>query len=74
MAENLESKSDAIMSVLATLSPRTTKIEGVMAGLHNDGAPGIAQPRIHQSQTTAPEGAMLPSVRQDSMVQSQKEP
>ena len=49
MVENLESKLDAIMSALAMLSHRATEIEGVMARLHNDGAPGIAQPKIHQS-------------------------
>ena len=33
MAENLEIKLVAIMSVLAALSHRTAEIEGVMAGL-----------------------------------------
>ena len=55
MAENLEFKLDAIINTLATLSHKTTEIEEAMAGIHNDGVPGIAQPRIHQSQTTAPE-------------------
>jgi len=74
MAENLESKLDAIMSALATLSHRTTEIEGVMAGLHNETVSGIAQPRIHQSQVTTSEEAALPMVQQDRMVQQRKEP
>ena len=41
MAETLESKLDAIMSAIAALSHRQAEMEGVMAGLHNDGASGI---------------------------------
>ena len=48
MAENLKTKLDAIMSALVILSHRTAEIEGVMAGLHNDGAFVTAQPRDHQ--------------------------
>ena len=62
MAESSESKLDAIMNVLATLSQRTAEIEGVMARLHNDGAPGIAQSRIHQPQASATEEAALPLI------------
>jgi hypothetical protein len=62
MAEILESKLDAIMSALAALSHREVEMEGVMAGLHNDGAPGIAPSRIHQSQVTALEEAAIPFV------------
>ena len=69
MAENLESKLDAIINPPATLSYRTAKIEGIMVKLHNNGAPRIAQPRIHQSQTMAPKKAVLPPIRQDPMVQ-----
>ena len=47
MAKNLEFKLDAIMSALATLLQGTAEIERLMARLHNDGAPGIAQSRIH---------------------------
>ena len=47
MAESLESKLDAIMNALASLSHETAEIEGVMAGLHNDGAFGIAPSRIY---------------------------
>ena len=74
MAESLESKLDAIMNALATLSHRTAEIEGVMAGLHNDGALGIAQARVHQSQSFVPEEAAPPSVRQEPVVQQRKEP
>ena len=49
MAETLESKLDAIMSALAALLHRQAEMEGVMAGLHNDGAPGMTQSRLHQS-------------------------
>ena len=69
MAENLESKLDAIMSAFATLSLRTSEIEGVMAGLHNNEAFGIAQSRIYQSQTTAPKEVAMPLVRQDPTIQ-----
>ena len=62
MTENLESKLDAIMHALVTLSHRTAEIEGVMAVLHDDGAPEIAQSRIYQSQTTVQEEAILPVV------------
>ena len=74
MAESLESKLDAIMNALASLSHRTAEIEGVMAGLHSDGAPGIAPSRIYQPQSSAPEEAALPSVRQDPVVLQRKEP
>ena len=74
MAETLESKLDAIMSALAVLSHRQAEMEGVMAGLHNDGASGIAPSRIHQSQVTAPEEAAIPLVRQDPTIQQRKEP
>ena len=74
MAESLESKLDAIMNALATLSHRTAEIEGVMAGLHNDGALGIAQARVHQSPNFVPEEAAPPSVRQEPVVQQRKEP
>ena len=47
MAENLETKLDAIMSAIAVLSHRTAEIEGVMAGLHNDGAFVTAQSRVY---------------------------
>ena len=50
------------MDTLATLSHRTAEIEGVMAGLHNDGASVTAQSRVHQSQGYIPEEAALPSV------------
>jgi hypothetical protein len=70
----LETKLDAIMSALAVLSHRTAEIEGVMAGLHNDGAFVTAQPRDHQPQNFVPEEAALPSVRQEPMVQQRKEP
>jgi len=74
MAESLESKLDAIMNALASLSHRTAEIEGVMAGLHNDRASGIAPSKAYQPQTSAPEEAVLPSVRQDPVVLQQKEP
>jgi len=47
MVEILKSKFDAIINVLATLSHRTTEIEGIMARLQNDRASRIAQSRIH---------------------------
>ena len=68
MAKTPESKLDAIMSALATLSHRQAEMEGVMAGLHNDGASGIAPSRIHQSQATAAEEAAIPLVRQDPTI------
>ena len=74
MAETLESKLDAIMSALAALSHRQAEMEGVMAGLHNDGASRIAPSRIQQSQATAPEEAAIPLVRQDPTIQKRKEP
>ena len=74
MAEGLESRLDAIMNALATLSHRTAEIEGVMAGLHNDGASGVAQSKFHQPQVTALEEAAAPLIRQEPMTQQQKEP
>lgn len=74
MAENLESKLDAIMSALAALSHRQAEIEGAMARLHNDGASGITSSRIHQSQATTPEEATTPLVQQNPMIQQRKEP
>jgi hypothetical protein len=74
MAEGLESRLDAIMNALATLSHRTAEIEGVMAGLHNDGASGVAQSKFHQPQVTALEEAAAPLIRQEPMTQQRKEP
>jgi Retrotransposon gag protein len=74
MTESSESKLDAIMNALATLSQRIAEIEGVMARLHNDGASVIAQAGVHQSQSFVPEGAAPPSTQQDPMVQQRKEP
>ena len=74
MAESLESKVDAIMNALASLSHRTAGIEGVMAGLHNDGASRIAPSRVYQPQSSAAEEAALHLVRQDPVVLQQKEP
>ena len=74
MAKNLETKLDAIMSALAALSHRNAKIEGVMEGLHNDGAFVTAQSRVHQPWNFVLEEAALPSVRQEPMVQQRKEP
>ena len=62
IAESLKSKLDAIMNALAMLSHRTAEIEGVMAGLHNGGTSKIAQSRVHQSQSSAPEEVVLPSI------------
>jgi hypothetical protein len=74
MAESLDSKLDAIMNALASLSHRTAEIEGVMAGLHSDGASVIAPSRVYQPQNSAPEGATLPSIQQDPAVLQRKEP
>jgi len=74
MAENLESKLDAIMNALASLSHRTAEIEGVIVGLHNNGASGIVPSKAYQPQTSAPEEAILPSVQQDPVVVQRKEP
>lgn len=74
MAENLESKLDAIMNALALLSHRTAEIEGVMAGLHSDGVSGIAPSRAYQPQNSAPEEVALPSIQQDPGVLHRKEP
>ena len=57
------------MSALAALTHRTAEIEGVMAGLDNDGAFVTAQSRIHQPQNFELEKAALPLVRQNLMVQ-----
>ena len=73
MVESLESKFDAIMNILATLSHRTAEIEEVMAGLHNDGPSMTAQSRVHQSQGFMLEEAAQPSVRQDPIIQQRKE-
>ena len=62
MAENLNTKLDAIMSTLAVFSRRTAEIERVMTRLHNDGAFVTAQPRDHQLQNFVPEEAALLSV------------
>ena len=74
MAENLETKLDAIMSTLAALSHKIAEIEGVMAGLHDDGAFVTSQSRVHQPHNSVPEEAALPSVRQEPMVQQRKKP
>jgi hypothetical protein len=74
MAESLDSKLDAIMNALASLSHRTAEIEGVMAGLHSDGASVIAPSRVYQPQNSAPEEATLPSIQQDPAVLQRKEP
>ena len=74
MTKNLESKLDAIMTALAMLSLRTSEIEEVMAGLHNNRASEIAQSKIHQFQTTALEEVAMPLVRQDPMIQQRNEP
>jgi hypothetical protein len=74
MAQSLESKLDAIMNALASLSHRTAEIEKVMAGLHSDGASGIAPSRVYQPQSSAPEEAALPSVQQNPIVLQRKEP
>lgn len=60
MAEDTESKLDAIMNALALLSQRSAEIEGVMARLHND--------------ASTPEETALPLVRQEPLVQPRKEP
>src|SRR4029079_5876314 len=59
---------------LASLSHRTTEIERVMVGLHNNGASGIAPSKAYQPQTSAPEEVVLPSVQQDPVVLQRKEP
>lgn len=41
MTESLDSKLDAIMNVLASLSDKSAEIEKVMAGLYNDEASEI---------------------------------
>jgi hypothetical protein len=74
MAESLDSKLDAIMNALASLSHRTAEIEGVMAGLHSDGASVIAPSRVYQPQNSALEEATLPSIQQDPAVLQRKEP
>ena len=48
MVESFVFKLDAIMNTLATLSHRTTEIEGVMARLYNDGPSMMAESRVHQ--------------------------
>ena len=73
ITESLESKLDAIMNAVATLSQRTAEIEGVIIRFQNDGAFGIAQSRIHQPQASAPEQTAFPQVRHKSLV-LQKEP
>lgn len=74
MTESSESKLDAIMNALATLSHRTAEIEGVIARLHNDGASGVAQSRVHQPQTPTPEETALSLARQQPLIQQRKEP
>ena len=74
MAKTLESKLDTIMSALAALSHRQAEMEGVVAGLHNDGASEMTQSRLHQSQATALEEAAMPLLRQDPTIQERKEP
>ncbi len=74
MAESFESKLDAIMNALATLSHRTAEIEGVMARLHNDRASVTTQSKGHPSQGFVSREAALLSARQDLVVQQRKEP
>ena len=74
MVESLESKLDAIMNVLASLSHRTAEIKRAMARLYSDGAFGIAPSRVYQPQNSAPEEAVLLSVRQDPIVLQRNEP
>lgn len=74
MTESSESKLDAIMNALATLSQRTAEIEGVVARLHNDGVSGIAQSKLHQPQISALGETTLPQVRQEPLVLQHKEP
>ena len=62
MIESLESKLDAIMNAFTMLSQRTAEIEGVVTRLHNDGASGIAQSKVHQPQTSTLGEVMLPQV------------
>ena len=72
MAENLDSKLDAIMNALASLSHRTAEIEGVMVGFHNDGASVIEPSRAYQTQNS--EEKTLPPIQQDPVVLQRKEP
>lgn len=47
MAKGLEFKLDAIMNAFASLLHEIAEIKAVMAGLHNNGASRVVQPRIH---------------------------
>ena len=72
MAESLDSKLDAIMNTLASLSHRTAEIEGVMASLHNDGASVVASSRVYQAQNS--EEITLHLIQHDPVVLQRKEP
>ena len=62
MTESSKSKLDAIMNALTTLSQRTTNIEGAFAKMLNNGAFGIAQSTIHQSQASTAKEAIFPAI------------
>ena len=50
MTKSLDFKMDVIMNIFASLSHRFTDIEGVTAGLHNDGASVITPSTAYQTQ------------------------
>lgn len=60
MVVSLDSKLNVIMNALASLSRKTIEIEGVMTGLHNDGAYVITLYRVYKAQNS--EVATLPSI------------
>ena len=72
MAESLDSRLDAIMNVLASLSQKTAEIERVIAGLHNDGVFVIAPSRVYHAQNS--EETILSSIQQDPVVLQQNKP
>ena len=74
MAESLDSKLDGIINALASLLHRTAKIEGIMAGLHNEGAFVIAPSRVYHDQNSALDEASLPSSQQNLVMLQRKEP
>ena len=72
MAWSLDFKLDVIINALASLSHRTTKIEGVMAELHNNGTYVIEPSKAYHAQNY--EETILPSIQQDPVVLQRKKP
>ena len=70
MSDSFESKFDALMSAINTLSTRLAEVEGVA---YNNSTSGATPTRIHQPFTSVPEEVAPPVIRQETL-QGRKEP